>query len=359
MKRPMIFIRCCILSAAAALLVACAGERRQLAKPLPEPRTDAILSLASLAPSGHNTQPWVVSVRPDQSWIVGWDRTRALTAVDPGNRELMLSLGAFCEAARTAAPAYGLRAEIHALARSNFDEETAVITFAPADRDDSRIGALTHRRTVRKGLLSHMLAPAGKNALASSVRCRFHFVDRGTGEARLIEKAVLESNIRQADRKDAVEELSRWIRWKDADVRMFGNGLTPEGMEITGFAGFFVRHFFSAEDVKKESFRDATISSVKDALAAYGGWILLETDDSSPSTRLETGGDFLRLSLAAYDHRIALHPMTQPLEEKGFADELKQKLGIRGQIQFILRAGHVEKYPDPVTVRMKPSYFRK
>ena len=348
-----------LISTLTVFLASCGGERRQLKTPLPEPPSDAILSLASLAPSGHNTQPWNVSVRPDGSWLVGWDRSRALPAVDPENRELMLSLGAFCEAARTAAPAYGLRAEIRASAQTNFDDTIAVITFNPADRDDSRIDALTHRRTVRKGLRSGALSTEEKKVLAASVKCRFHFFDRGTKEAQLIESAVLESNIVQADRKDAVDELARWIRWKDADARKFRNGLTPEGMEITGIAGFVVRHFFSADDVKSESFREATISSVKDALSSYGGWILLETDDSRPSTLLETGGDFIRLALAAYDRHIALHPMTQPLEEKGFPEKLKMSIGIRGQIQFILRAGHVEKYPDPVTLRMAPENIRK
>jgi hypothetical protein len=44
--------------------------------------------------------------------------------------------------------------------------------------------------------------------------------------------------------------------------------------------------------------------------------------------------------------------MTQPLEEKGFEEALQKELKIKGKMQFILRAGYVKNYPDPVTLRM-------
>ena len=49
----------------------------------------AILYLASLAPSGHNTQPWFVKYIEPHHWIIG--------NVDPTQRETMLSIGAFLQ----------------------------------------------------------------------------------------------------------------------------------------------------------------------------------------------------------------------------------------------------------------------
>ena len=57
-----------------------------------QPDEKEILFLASLAPSGHNTQPWFVRYLAPYHWIVGNDRSKWLPAVDPTQRETMLSL---------------------------------------------------------------------------------------------------------------------------------------------------------------------------------------------------------------------------------------------------------------------------
>ena len=56
-----------------------------------------ILFLASLAPSGHNTQPWFVKYVEPYHWIIGNDKNRWLPGVDPTQRETILSIGAFLQ----------------------------------------------------------------------------------------------------------------------------------------------------------------------------------------------------------------------------------------------------------------------
>ena len=58
-----------------------------------QPDEKEILLLASLAPSGHNTQPWFVQYLEPYHWIIGNDRTKWLPAVDPTQRETILSIG--------------------------------------------------------------------------------------------------------------------------------------------------------------------------------------------------------------------------------------------------------------------------
>jgi hypothetical protein len=78
-----------------------------------------ILYLASLAPSGHNTQPWTVRIVGPQHWIIGSDRERWLPAVDPHNREMLLSLGAFLENLIIAAKAHGYAVDLNVIAKSS------------------------------------------------------------------------------------------------------------------------------------------------------------------------------------------------------------------------------------------------
>ena len=51
-----------------------------------------ILYYASLAPSGHNSQPWFVKIISKTQWIIGSDSDRWLLQVDGENRETMLLL---------------------------------------------------------------------------------------------------------------------------------------------------------------------------------------------------------------------------------------------------------------------------
>ena len=77
----------------------------------------AILYFASLAPSGHNSQPWAIRVEKKGQWVIQMDPTRRLPAVDPNNRELLLSLGCFVENLVLAAPHFGHIAEVEILAK--------------------------------------------------------------------------------------------------------------------------------------------------------------------------------------------------------------------------------------------------
>ncbi|NOJ27045.1 MAG: hypothetical protein DA330_03425, partial [Nitrososphaera sp.] len=52
-----------------------------------------MLNYAVLAPSGHNTQPWLFKIIDDGVEIYA-DRSRALPVVDPDDRELIISCGA-------------------------------------------------------------------------------------------------------------------------------------------------------------------------------------------------------------------------------------------------------------------------
>jgi hypothetical protein len=85
------------------------------------------LYLASLAPSGHNTQPWTLRVVEPKHWIIGSDKKRWLPAVDPENREMFLSLGAFIENLVIAAGTYGYEVDLQILAKNRTESSIAEV----------------------------------------------------------------------------------------------------------------------------------------------------------------------------------------------------------------------------------------
>ncbi len=71
----------------------------------------ALIRYATLAASGHNTQPWRFVIG-DNTLEIHPDYTRRLPAVDPQNRELWISLGCALENLLIAARAVGYAPEV-------------------------------------------------------------------------------------------------------------------------------------------------------------------------------------------------------------------------------------------------------
>ena len=69
--------------------------------------------------------------------------------------------------------------------------------------------------------------------------------------------------------------------------------------------------------------------------------------------------DFLAVSaiVGAVINYLAIHPMTQQLEEKQFREQIVGALGPDMIPQFILRVGYLDRYPDPVSPRRPVAHF--
>lgn len=81
----------------------------------------------------------------------------------------------------------------------------------------------------------------------------------------------------------------------------------------------------------------------------------MTSSGSYTSALIEAGRNFRRMWLRLRDKKIAIHPMTQMLEEAPWRENVAKYLGIDGAPQFILRIGYLNTYPDPTSLRMPPS----
>jgi hypothetical protein len=118
--------------------------------PLPaSPAMRDLVRYATLAPNGHNTQPWRFRVNPCFIDILP-DFTRRTPVVDPDDHHLFVGLGAAAENLALAAAASGHRGEL---------------SFMPADGGSVRLTFDT---------LSRQTVSLADNALFSAItyRCR-------------------------------------------------------------------------------------------------------------------------------------------------------------------------------------------
>ncbi len=345
------------------LLHACDGpgrsdvSRRDDSVPALDPLLTDIILHASLAPSGHNTQPWVVRVPDPGRLVIGTARERWLPKVDPENRELLLSLGCFLENLIVTAKHRGLGIDYQVVASTPTDTAMLDIKLRREAPSPYPLDKILLRRTVRSHHLSKALTSADVKALCAPLGDRAAFFPFGSANAIWLSEQTIEANRVQAYRDPAQEELSRWIRWSDDAARTARNGLTPEAMEITGIAGWYVRHFMNQAAVMKTGFRERGVDAVREQLRSYGGWLVITSPDASISTLIETGRLMERMWLDSRARMIGIHPMTQILEEAPFRDRVGQQLGITGRVQFLLRVSYLTAYPDPVSLRMPLSRF--
>src|SRR6266498_2778247 len=316
------------------------------------PDEKEILYLASLAPSGHNAQPWFVKYIEPYHWIIGNDKTKWLPAVDPTQRETILSIGAFMQNLEYAALHYGYRCDWNILASSNQDENIAEIRLIKQNNspvyDASKI---KNRRTVRSAYLKDVLKKDDVTYLIGKEQNSIYYLASSSKEYLWLNEQTIEANRIQMNRDDAEKELANWIRFSSRDAEKYCDGLTTASMEMNGMTGWVVRNFYNREDVMKKSFRDKGVEKVKEQVTHSAGWILISGKGNTVSSLLETGKRMQRLFLKVREREIALHPMTQLLEESHGSRKVNEITGIDDTIHFLLRIGYIKNYPEPVSLR--------
>jgi nitroreductase len=354
-----------VTSAAAALAVPAFGRATETprarpgpaAPPTLDPGLARLLGLAALAPSSHNVQPWTVRVASRRELELSIAAERRLPEVDPDGRELVLSVGCFLENLAQASAAEGFDAEVtpgEAMAQAD------VLARVRLVQAQVRPGATEHirrRRTLRSGHLPRPLAAADAALLVEAAGPGTVFFPRGSPAARAIAEATVEAMRQQTWRDPSQRELSRWIRFRDEEVARRGDGLTVASMEASALAGFVMQHFFDEGSVMGRSFREKGIELCQRQADEGAGFLVVTSADAQLPALLDAGRRFERMALLVRERAIAAHPMSQALEEAPWRDRLAAALGLSRPIQFLVRVGYVDRYPEPVSPRRALTAF--
>ncbi len=344
------------------------SDKKNVVRPVnPEPATGSspltetereILYLASLAPSGHNTQPWLVKYKEPFHWIICNDKTKWLNAVDPTQRETILSIGAFLQNLEYAAMFFGYQFSSTQLALTNQDEDIVEVKLNKSTTATyPGTETIKHRRTVRSGYQSEVLKKEDLSYLIGNEADFIHYMPNDSKEHRWLNEQTIEANRLQSYRDDAQAELADWIRFSSKEASTNADGLTLAGMEIDGIPAWILRNFYTKADVMKKKFREQSIDKVARQVKHSAGWLIISSTDYTVKNLLETGQRMQRLFLKVRSKNIAIHPMTQIIEEPSTNEILHASIGIQQPIQFMLRTGYLNQYPEPVTLRRSVNRF--
>jgi hypothetical protein len=308
-----------------------------------------ILYLAALAPSSHNIQGWKTKVDPKNSLItIEADRSRALSVVDPKNRELFISLGCYTETLLYAFMTFGYDAAF------SYDDENhrCVVNYSKTagERDDNAIELIKRRHTDKSPfIVGKRIDDSVEHDISGQIPC-VEFYPAGCDEYNDIKSATFEAYEAQAYNGEAAEELSKWLRLSDKEAKETKDGLPAEQLNIYGIKKVLYYLFTDHESAKGESFAKQGIETCQKQLESSAGFAVVYGDNNEAAL-VECGRDTVKLWLSLTEQGISVHPMSYALEEDRMKQELKTDLNTDSDPQMILRIGYVNDYGENNGIR--------
>ena len=305
-------------------------------------RLEYLLGYAVLAPSPHNTQPWMFRINVSDVEMFA-DRRRVLPVTDPHGRELRLACGAALMNLRVAAGYFGQVYTLELLPdpanAALLARMTLKLPGESSAEDVFLFPAMVERRTNREAFRPDPIPESLLDELAEAANEEQAWLAVVTQDEA---KQALVALVAQADRqqwanREFRKELAGWVR---TDAERQADGIPTREMGVRDWMAFagpaLVRTFNRGND---QAARDADIAEHSPAL------VILCTDGDDARSWLEAGQAMERVLLHAQANGLSASFLNQPLE----VDELRtQVAGLIGRAcfpQVILRLGYGPEVP--------------
>jgi hypothetical protein len=292
-----------------------------------------LVRYATLAPSGHNTQPWRFALLGDTIHILP-DYSRRLPAVDPQDRELWISLGCALENLVIAANAAGYEADV-TYPTLDADRLTVHLSRSPAHGLTPLFEAIPHRQNNRSLYDGRAVPPAETKKIEA--------VMSGAGVSTLIftdarHKEALTEYIKAGDRQQfsdpaIVTELASWMRFNKPEALYSLDGLYTRCTGNPDVPRWLGRRFLTADTSAQKARSSAGLIVIASASDDKRHWV-------------ETGRLYERLALTLTALGIQVAFLNQPAEVTELRSQLQSYLHLgTAQPQLLLRFGYADPLP--------------
>lgn len=328
-----------------------------------DPRLDA-LAYAILAPNPHNRQPWQVRLVGDDSFTVYCDLEKRLPHTDPPNRQITIGFGTFLELFRQAAAEKGYSVEIIPFPEGEPEPvldsrpmASVTMTKDSSVQRDPLFGAILNRRSTKE--------PFSPRSVDDETFAKL----QAMAFAGQSEPAVSLSTTSDVERAAKLRQLS-WEAWsveydtartqkESIDLIRIGASevnANPDGIDLTGpmMEALRLGGVVSREQLatKGTSAYETGISMYKEMLdnTSSFGWLI--SPDNSRTTQLQSGAAWVRINQAATALGLAMHPVSQILQEfpemAALYDQYHDYLAVAvpARVQGFFRFGYAAN-PEP------------
>ena len=306
-----------------------------------------LVTYAVLAPSGHNTQPWLFRLHDGTRLELRADRSRALPVADPADRALTISCGAALANLRIAADTLGEALAIAPLPDPTDPDLLAAIEARgpcpPAVGSARLLRAMTARRTSRFAYapdpVPGLVRDEAVAAAGSRTDAQLHWIEPFARRHALALLVAEGDRVQMADPAFR-HELAAWMRSR--------HGVTRDGMSGAAFG--MPDMLSTAAALVIRTFDMGAGQAAKDQALAEGSPVMavLATPGDTPRDWLAAGEALQRALLAITAGGFTASFMNQPVEVPALRVRLAEELGGTGRSgmpQIVLRIG---RGPKPV-----------
>ena len=296
-----------------------------------------LLEHAVLAPSGHNTQPWLFRITEAGEFHLLADRTRALPVVDPHDRELTISCGAALDHLEVAAGAKGKALELAICPNRANGDLLAIARIAGESADVLRdlFDAIPERRTTRTKFEDRLL-PEGLAEQCVAIAAGY-----GVGLTLVVDEELRSAVAKLVAEGDRIQfadpgfrrELASWVHSRRHASRdgMSGSGfgmpdiLSPVGALV--IRTFDLGNGVAASDEEK-------IREGSPMLAVFS------TPADTASHWIQAGRALSRVLLTLAAHGATASYLNPPVEIAPLRTRLRSLVRCDGVPQLLMRFGY-------------------
>ncbi|MHC1702866.1 MAG: nitroreductase [Tenuifilaceae bacterium] len=302
-----------------------------------------MVQYATMAPSGHNTQPWIFTIL-ESSIEIRPDFSNSLPIVDSNNRELYISLGCATENLCITANELGYETNYSVELDSNNHHFIRVKISKGNPSKNYLFGEIEKRQTNRSEYTNRIIMPSTikeLKRLSESEGVKVRFYENDSNDFLILKDHVAQGNAVQM--KDAAfkKELLSWIRFNKKEVTKQQNGLTYEVMGTPATPTFLgrliVKSFLKPNKQNKGDMKKISSSS---------HLVLFTIEQNNPENWILLGRILERFLLETTRLGIACAYLNQPCEVEAIAKSMQSKLQINNEFPAILlRIGYSNPLP--------------
>lgn len=310
--------------------------------------TKELIHYATLAPSGHNTQPWLFSLRDDTIEIKP-DYKRRLPVVDPDDHALFISLGCALENLIIAANHFGFSCDIkYNLSQEKSEVIKVKIIKSNESKDDSLFDEISKRQSTRNKYNRIPLPDSDLLSLNEAAKQEGIIVKIFTQEKDIepLIEFVKQGNISQFSNKKFVTELVSWIRFSKSYAERTRDGIRSAVIGAPSIPQWFGKLIMKFNTAEKEA------KKCENAIRNSSGLALFISKDNSKQNWINVGRSFEHFALKATQLGLKHAHLNMPCEEIEVRKKLQKYLDLPKEQQplLLLRIG----YSDPL-----PKSFRR
>ena len=296
-----------------------------------------MLRYAVLAPSNHNTQPWMFQVRGNAVEIYA-NRARSLRVTDADDRQLLISCGCALLHLRVAIWHFGYLDHTHLLPTPGDPDLLARVSLGEEDsatpQQEALFAAIPKRRTNRQLFLDDPLPEELQHELVKAADREgawLHFVN-GREHRNALADLIAEGDRQQWANQRFRLELAAWLHPNNSEAHDGIPNSAQNAADLLSVAGPIVIRTFDLGEGQAAKNRDIAVYSP--------GLVVLGTDADGPAAWLAAGQALARVLLRARADEVWASFLNQPIEMPALRPKVAELSGRGGWPQVILRLGY-------------------